>query len=173
YSLEGEVVKVKDLYFENNDSLQKILYFISSFKGYYKNLKIESFIGQELESYLPNRKDIIVRKIPFIMTKIIDIKSTLKVFFESYNLPELNLKIYDSYIDNLQCLSWREGEIIEEERENGFDIEIDMESLTSFLYGGIKIETLKKQKKIKIEKWIELRLLQISEDKISYIHEYV
>ncbi|MGL6132020.1 MAG: hypothetical protein ACRCZ9_10440, partial [Fusobacteriaceae bacterium] len=79
----------------------------------------------------------------------------------------------DSYRDNFQCLSWREGEIIEEERENGFDIEIDMESLTSFLYGGIKIETLKKQKKIKIEKWIELRLLQISEDKISYIHEYV
>lgn len=177
YNTQEDNIIVKDIYFENSEVFEKILYFISSFKGYYKNLKIETFIDQNLENYFPNSKEVEIKKIPFIMTKIIDMKSTLELFLKKHNLPDLTLKIHNSYEKKTEYYSWKDGKIIMENKiENNreeLEIELDMVSLTSFLYGGIKIETLKKQGKIKIGKEIEQIFSQTSKASISYINEYV
>lgn len=174
YSSQGENILLKDLNFENSEIFEKILYFISSFKGYYKNLKIETFTGQELENYFLNRKEIEIKKIPFIMTKIVDMKSALEVFFQKHNLPNITLKVHNSYERNIEYYTWKDGKMAMEEEEIDFDIETDRESLTSLLYGAIKMATLKKQEKLKIKnEKVENILSQISENNIGYIHEYV
>lgn len=174
YNVQGNDLILKDLYFENSEVLEKVLYFISTFKEYYKNLKIDTDINQELESYFSNRKELEIKTIPFMMTKIIDIESALKIFFLKNNFPDVKLKIYDNYRKKIDYYTWKDGKITVENNISDCDIETDRQSLTSLLYGGVKIETLKKQKKIILKKEKgEIPLSQTLRKTISYIHEYV
>ncbi|MGL4402274.1 MAG: GNAT family N-acetyltransferase [Fusobacteriaceae bacterium] len=169
---DGDIY-IRDFYFKSSETFSKILYFISSFKGYYKDLKIDTFKGQELETYFSNRKELEIKTIPFIMTKIIDMESALRVFFEKSEIDEINLKIWDNCEKRIDYYRWN-GEKISLEYEGEPDLELDRESLTSLLYGVVKIETLKKQGKIKIKSWkTEILLSRILNDVTSYIQEYV
>ncbi|MGL5577807.1 MAG: GNAT family N-acetyltransferase, partial [Fusobacteriaceae bacterium] len=150
YIPQESSIYMRDLFFKNSDIFNKILYFISSFRGYYENLKIETFKGQDLETYFSNRKELEIKTIPFIMTKIIDLDSALRVFFEKGEIDEINLKIWDSYEKRTDYYRWNQGRI-SSGYEGECDLEIDRDSLTSLLYGSVRIETLKKQNKIKIK----------------------
>ncbi|MGL4945882.1 MAG: hypothetical protein ACRC4Z_06440, partial [Fusobacteriaceae bacterium] len=134
---------------------------------------IETFKGQDLETYFSNRKELEIKTIPFIMTKIIDLDSALRVFFEKGEIDEINLKIWDSYEKRTDYYRWNQGRI-SSGYEGECDLEIDRDSLTSLLYGSVRIETLKKQNKIKIKsEKTEFLISRILKDKTSYIHEYV
>lgn len=167
---------VREIFYENIDSLSSILKFLYNHNTQYKNVIISSPLDDKIRFIFPNLKDIDIKVKPFMMGRIINFEKFIKSL-EVNNLScNFNLKVEDKFIDENNkifniSIENNKIDVVDSDKE---DICIDINTLSQLAFSYIDVDEAVFLNKIKIKNENSLIYLkQIFNNKINYINEYV
>ncbi|MCC0629978.1 MULTISPECIES: enhanced intracellular survival protein Eis [unclassified Clostridioides] len=186
YFLHGDKIFVRELFYKNIDALKSMLKFIYNHNTQCKIATISTPIIDKIRFILDNPKDSEIKIKPFMMGRVINVKK----FIEDIDIDKdingsVNLLVEDKFIDennglfkisvqnkkvSVQKLYKKDTEKVQE----GFDIKLDINTLTQLAFSYIDVKEALFLNDIKdvSEETIEI-LNCIFFKKNNYINEYI
>lgn len=186
YFLQGDKMFVRELFYKNIDALKSMLRFIYNHNTQCKIATISTPVIDKIRFILDNPKDSEIKIKPFMMGRVINIKK----FIEDMDIDmdinnSVNLLIEDKFIDennglfkisihNRNVSVERLDEKGTEKIQEGFDIKLDINTLTQLAFSYIDVKEALFLNDIKgvSEETIEV-LNCIFSKKNNYINEYI
>lgn len=186
YFLQGDKMFVRELFYKNIDALKSMLRFIYNHNTQCKIATISTPVIDKMRFILDNPKDSEIKIKPFMMGRVINVKK----FIEDMDIDKdinssVNLLIEDKFIDennglfkisihNRNVSVERLDEKGTEKIQEGFDIKLDINTLTQLAFSYIDVKEALFLNDIKgvSEETIEV-LNCIFSKKNNYINEYI
>lgn len=165
---KNEDIVVREIFSKNSKILKNILSFLKTFKDYYNKIKFILPKDSHFEYFLENKNKLDKKIKPYIMGRILNVKNILLKLDINFRLK---IKIIDDYIkENNKIFEIYKDEIKILDDLEDYDIEIDIASLTSLIFGYIDIENLIFLEKIKFKN--EIIKNKIFSKKRVYFQDY-
>ncbi|MGX9757247.1 GNAT family N-acetyltransferase [Clostridioides difficile] len=186
YFLQGDKMFVKELFYKNIDALKSMLKFIYNHNTQCKIATIATPTIDKIRFILDNPKDCEIKLKPFMMGRVINVKQ----FIEDIDIDKdinssIILYIEDKYIEEnngLFKVSIQNRKVMVEKLnrectdgiQDGFDIKLDINTLTQLAFSYIDIEEAFLLNNIEgISKETIETLNCIFSKKENYINEYI
>ncbi|MCC0781548.1 GNAT family N-acetyltransferase [Clostridioides sp. ES-S-0108-01] len=186
YFLQGDKIFVRELFYKNIDALKSMLKFIYNHNTQCKIATISTPIIDKIRFILDNPKDSEIKIKPFMMGRVINVKKFIEDIDTDKDINgSVNLLVEDKFIDennglfkisvqnkkvSVQQLYKKDTEKVQE----GFDIKLDINTLTQLAFSYIDVKEALFLNDIKdvSEETIEI-LNYIFSKKNNYINEYI
>lgn len=186
YFLQGDKMFVRELFYKNIDALKSMLRFIYNHNTQCKIATISTPVIDKIRFILDNPKDSEIKIKPFMMGRVIDVKK----FIEDMDIDKdinssVNLLIEDKFIDennglfkisihNRNVSVERLDEKGTEKIQEGFDIKLDINTLTQLAFSYIDVKEALFLNDIKGVSEETIKVLNcIFSKKNNYINEYI
>ncbi|KPI50871.1 GNAT family acetyltraansferase [Clostridioides difficile] len=186
YFLQGDKMFVRELFYKNIDALKSMLRFIYNHNTQCKIATISTPVIDKIRFILDNPKDSEIKIKPFMMGRVINVKK----FIEDMDIDKdinssVNLLIEDKFIDennglfkisihNRNVSVERLDEKGTEKIQEGFDIKLDINTLTQLAFSYIDVKEALFLNDIKGVSEETIKVLNcIFSKKNNYINEYI
>lgn len=186
YFLQGDKMFVRELFYKNIDALKSMLRFIYNHNTQCNIATISTPVIDKIRFILDNPKDSEIKIKPFMMGRVINIKK----FIEDMDIDKdinssVNLLIEDKFIDennglfkisihNRNVSVERLDEKGTEKIQEGFDIKLDINTLTQLAFSYIDVKEALFLNDIKGVSEETIKVLNcIFSKKNNYINEYI
>lgn len=167
---------VREIFYENIDSLSSMLKFLYNHNTQFKNVIISSPLDDKIRFIFPNLRNIDIKIKPFMMGRIINFEKFIKSLKVNNINCRFNLKVEDKFIDENNKIFniFIENNKIDIFNSDSEDAIIDVNTLSQLAFSYIDVDeaVFLNKLKIKNENCIEY-LKQIFSKKKNYINEYV
>ena len=147
YTLSGSTFMVREIMYENIDSLKSIISFIHSHGTQVEKIVINTYEDDHILDIIPNiRKGVDIKTKLFLMGRVINVQGFIESMKSECDFEEINIGIHDELVGqnnsgfNIKCVSglMNVKKIAIEE----CDIEMDIPAFSQLAFSGIDVQKL-------------------------------
>lgn len=180
YFLNGDTMFVRELYYNNIESLKSMLKFIYNHNTQCKKVTISSPINDKIRFVLDNPKTCEIKIKPFMMGRIINFKEYLETLEVSKEDDfTANILLEDNFIsenNGVFRIEVKDGKISVEKVKEGYDIALTINTISQLAFSYIDFNealTLSNKDESDVRDEVINLFNSIFKKKDNYINEYI
>lgn len=183
YAFNGDNMFVREIFYKDIEALKSMLGFIYNHNTQCKTVTISAPVADKIRLLLANPKDADIKLLPFMMGRVINIKSYLEGLepLNSDIKATLNLRVIDEQIkenNKIFKIVLDDGNIeVEEDNTGNADIELSVNALTQMIFSYITFEEVLSLYEIDIDlkakNKAEILFNALFDKKDNYVNDYI
>ena len=180
YFLNGDTMFVRELYYNNIESLKSMLKFIYNHNTQCKKVTISSPINDKIRFILDNPKNCEIKIKPFMMGRIINFKKYLETLEVSKEADfTANILLEDDFIsgnNGVFKIEAKDGKVSVEKVKEGYDITFSINTISQLAFSYIDFNealTLSNRDESQVRGEVINLFNLIFNKKDNYINEYI